>query len=238
MTFTVAANTGAQRQAMVTINNVQITVTQAAGGPPLALVVPNIPALVVGVPVNVAFTANGGTPPYTFSLETGVGFPPIGVVLAPNGTLAGIPTAAGASQFSVCVRDAGGQSVCQRVNVQVAAVSQDPFLGAWSGTIVLRVGCVAPLPSNYPWTGSFSRNAAGALILTVSVPRALVTNEPIPVTLTGQRLTFNINFDSRYTFVADFSADFRSLTGTFTGGNCRVPPTVVLPSGDWNGTKQ
>ena len=243
VTFTVTENPlGQARTATITINGLAIMVTQAAGGPPLTLTTPNIPAVVfVNAPFGpFTFVPAGGTPPYRFGYETGVGFAPLGINLDSNtGTLAGAPTQPGSYQFGVCVTDLAGRSECRRVGLRVdpPATTGDAFLGNWSGTIVLRVGCFQPLPANFPWTGTFQRNGNN-IVLVASVPRAFVNNEQIPVTITGQRLTFNILFDSRYTFVADFSADFRSLTGTFTGGNCNVPPTVVNPSGDWNGTRQ
>ena len=58
------------------------------------------------------------------------------------------------------------------------------------------------------------------------------------LTIIGQRITFTVDIDGPYTFVADFSADFRSLSGSFTGRSCTVPPTVVIPTGTWTGTKQ
>jgi hypothetical protein len=239
VTFSVAENTGEARTATVTIGGVVVTVTQAAGLPPVVLN-GNPPNPVVGVAYNFQFTAQGATGSFTYSYETGVGFPPIGIQLNQNGTLTGTAINTNAGTFGVCVADSTGRQSCRRFTLtpQPPATTGGAANGNWSGTIVLQVGCTAPLPSNYPWTAIIRTAANGGTEMVVSVPRALVFNEVHPLTITGQRLTFTVDFDSLYTFVADFSADFRSLSGTFTGGNCNIPPTIVIPSGTWNGTKQ
>lgn len=61
-----------------------------------------------------------GLPPYSFSLESGVGFPPLGLTLNLNGLLEGTPTAAGSRTFGICATDTGGFSVCREVTVNVA----------------------------------------------------------------------------------------------------------------------
>ncbi len=58
------------------------------------------------------YGAMGGLPPYHYQLETGVGFPPHGVILTPIGDLSGMPTIAGTYTFGVCVVDSSGSSVC------------------------------------------------------------------------------------------------------------------------------
>jgi len=50
--------------------------------------------------------ANGGQPPYSWSLSPGSANPPAGLSLATNGVLAGTPIASGASEFIVEVTDA------------------------------------------------------------------------------------------------------------------------------------
>ncbi|MBI4992492.1 MAG: hypothetical protein HZB99_04750 [Candidatus Harrisonbacteria bacterium] len=66
----------------------------------------------VGKYFSAYYSATGGLPPYHFQLESGTGFPPIGIVLAPNGLLSGYPKSVGGSKFSVCVVDMTGVSVC------------------------------------------------------------------------------------------------------------------------------
>ncbi len=51
----------------------------------------------------------GGNPPYHFQMDTFARFPPIGIILAPNGVLSGIPKTAGLSTpFTVCAVDLSG----------------------------------------------------------------------------------------------------------------------------------
>lgn len=61
-----------------------------------------IPGGQVNSPWSETFTAGGGTAPYTWNITGSV---PPGLVLSPDGTLAGAPTAAGDYQFTVKVTD-------------------------------------------------------------------------------------------------------------------------------------
>jgi len=239
ITFSVAENTGAQRVATVTVGGVQVTVTQAAGLPPVVLV-GNPPNPVVGTAYNFAFSATGATGSFTYSYETGVGFPPIGIQLNQNGTLTGTATNTNAGTFGVCVADSTGRQSCRRFTLtpQPAATTGGAANGNWGGNIILQVGCTAPLPQTYPWTGTIRTAANGGSELVVSVPTALVFNEVYPLTIVGQRVSFSIDFGVILNFVGDLNAAFTSITGTFTGTNCNVPPVVVIPSGSWNGTKR
>ena len=55
---------------------------------------------------------------YTFYLGSGVGFPPMGLILGIDGILRGTPTGKG-SKFQVCVKDAGGRSFCRTYHLEV-----------------------------------------------------------------------------------------------------------------------
>lgn len=63
------------------------------------------------------FTANGGTPPYTFT-ETGI---PAGLTLSTSGVLTGTPRTAGSYTFTVRVTDANGISVSGSFSLTVTA---------------------------------------------------------------------------------------------------------------------
>lgn len=60
-----------------------------------------------------------GNPPYHFQLETGSGFPPMGMVLHPNGLLDGTPTTSGESSFGVCAVDQSGAQKCGKTSLKV-----------------------------------------------------------------------------------------------------------------------
>ena len=55
---------------------------------------------------------------YTFYLGSGVGFPPMGLILGIDGILKGVPTGK-SSTFEVCVKDAGGRSACRKYHLTV-----------------------------------------------------------------------------------------------------------------------
>lgn len=55
---------------------------------------------------------------YTFYLGSGIGFPPMGLVLGIDGTLKGTPTGK-SSTFEVCVKDAGGRYKCRKYHLTV-----------------------------------------------------------------------------------------------------------------------
>ena len=86
------------------------------------------PDATVGVPCSYEFSElisfldtrnNGNTDIYTFYLGSGVGFPPMGLILGIDGVLKGTPTAEGLSKFQVCVKDVGGNSTCRTYSLRV-----------------------------------------------------------------------------------------------------------------------
>ena len=236
VTFTVAENTGAARQGTVTIGTLAVTVNQAAGPPPIAFPQPTLPAAVVGSAYSFQFIASGGVGAIRFSVQSGT-FPPIGVILNASGALSGTPVAPGSSTFGVCAADDTGRSVCRAIGLVVnpAGTSDSPILGTWAGNITLSTGCVPVLPRTVTWSGTFRRAANNSLELVASIPAVSVSNETVPVTLSGTTLQFSITVDSRYDFTAQLTPDFRSLSGSFSGGACAPG---LSPSGTWNGTKQ
>src|SRR5688572_21018696 len=237
VTFTVAENTGASRQATITIGTVAVTVNQAAGPPPITFAQPTLPAAVVGAAgYNFQFIASGGVGTIRFSLQSGT-FPPQGMSVTASGLLSGTPVAPGTSTFGVCATDDTGRSVCRSLTLVVnpGGTSDSPILGNWAGNITLNTGCIPALPRTVTWSGTFRRAANNSLELIATIPAVGVSNETVPVTLSGTTLQFSITVDSRYDFAAQLTQDFRSLSGSFTGGNCAPG---ITPSGMWNGTKQ
>lgn len=81
-----------------------------------------------------------GLPPYTFSLEPGVGFLPYGLTLNLNGLLAGIPTAAGSRTVGICAKDTGGFSVCRRITVNIEP-KEEIFTYDGSYTATCNISC-------------------------------------------------------------------------------------------------
>lgn len=56
--------------------------------------------------------------PCSFNLDTMGGFPPMGLILGPDGVLKGTPTGKD-SKFRACVKDAGGNAACKIINIDV-----------------------------------------------------------------------------------------------------------------------
>lgn len=78
-----------------------------------------IPAARVGRKYLRRIPAEGGKPPYTFSLTSG-GLEAFGLSLNADGRLTGVPTQQGLVEFSVAVQDAaGGSAVVQSYRLRV-----------------------------------------------------------------------------------------------------------------------
>lgn len=56
--------------------------------------------------------------PCSFNLDTMGGFPPMGLILGPDGVLRGTPTGKD-SKFRACVKDIGGNTACKVINIDV-----------------------------------------------------------------------------------------------------------------------
>jgi hypothetical protein len=235
VTFTVAENSAAARQATVTVGSVVVTINQAAGPPPIVFNQPTVPAATVGAAYSFQFTAGGGQGSIRFSQQAGT-FPPQGLSLDSAGRLAGTPVAPGTSTFGVCAGDDTSRTVCRAVNLIVnpPGTTDHPVFGNWSGSITVTTGCFPALPRTVTWSGTFRRAPDNSIELVASIPAVAVSNAVVPVTITGNTVRFSITVDSRYDFTANFSSDFRTLNGTFGGQNCAPG---ITPGGTWSGTK-
>jgi hypothetical protein len=112
--------------------------------------------------------------------------------------------------------------------VTLTQAASDPLFGSWSGSIAKGAGCPAALPASAGWAGTIRRNAIGQAELVISVSSVGVVNQVVPLIVSGNNISFAVQIDTVYTFVATLAADRRSFTGTFSGGSC---------SGTWNGTR-
>jgi hypothetical protein len=87
---------------------------------PLSLTTTVLPNAIIGTSYSQIMTATGGTPPYAWSLTSGV--LPTGLTLDPTaGTVAGTPTATGTALFTIQVTDAGtpNQSLAKTYSIIV-----------------------------------------------------------------------------------------------------------------------
>lgn len=85
-----------------------------------------------------ATNPTGGQPPYHFQLDSGSGFPPMGMSLNLNGILAGTPTQRGKYNFKVCAVDLSGNQACKPIEIQVIT---DKDLEEMQGSDCERWGC-------------------------------------------------------------------------------------------------
>jgi hypothetical protein len=65
--------------------------------------------------------------PCSFNLDTLGGFPPMGLILGPDGVLKGTPTGKD-SKFRACVKDVGGNTACKIINIDVTKEGESEFV--------------------------------------------------------------------------------------------------------------
>lgn len=82
---------------------------------------------------------SGGLAPYYFTLGIAGGFPPMGLVLSPDGILSGTPSIKGEPTFEVCAVDLGANQSCKDVQVIVTDAGEtdpsDPGSGSDSDPV-------------------------------------------------------------------------------------------------------
>jgi subtilisin family serine protease len=105
-------------QAQTDLQDLQLVVDPAPVPPPV-ITTTSLPGGSVGVSYSQTLQASGGSPPYSWSLESG-GLP-AGLTLSPStGAITGTPTSGGTSSFTVKVTDAAAQSDTQALSIVVA----------------------------------------------------------------------------------------------------------------------
>lgn len=128
-----SANRLAYGSTTTTFNAAPLPGSSVTFNPPTVLV-----DAVVGTPFQFDFSpyASGGSGPYYFTLGTAGGFPPIGLILAPNGILSGTPSVQSNTQFVVCAVDLGGHQSCTTITLSAnpRPASSGSLTGTWRGT--------------------------------------------------------------------------------------------------------
>lgn len=102
-----------------------------------------------------------GLPPYSFYLESGVGFLPYGLTLNLNGLLEGTPTAAGSRTVGICAKDTGGFSVCRKITISVKAAAK-PLTISIDSTNCEFVSYTTPWDPN-PYWAIYKMTANGSI---------------------------------------------------------------------------
>jgi hypothetical protein len=97
-------------------------------------------------PTTAITAANGGKPPYTWSLIAGA-LPP-GLTLSASGTITGTPTAPGTSSFTVQVTDSASATITQMLTLAIAppSAANPPALNPQSLQFSYNLGDPPPDP--------------------------------------------------------------------------------------------
>jgi hypothetical protein len=129
------------------------------GTPALTVTTSSLANGTVGVAYAGSVSASGGTPPYTWALESGS--LPGGVTLAAAGTLSGTPSAAGTFTFSVRVTDAVNAIASKGLSITIAAPALTITTTSLSnGTVgVAYSGSVSASGGTPPYTFSIDSGA-------------------------------------------------------------------------------
>ena len=130
-----SAGTSVSYSAPANVNNVVagivFTLKPAGTAPaPPVISTTSLPAATTGTTYSATLAATGGTTPYTWSISAGT--LPAGITLSSAGALAGTPTAAGTSSFTVRVTDAASQTATAALSITVSAVVSAPVISTTS----------------------------------------------------------------------------------------------------------
>lgn len=117
LSFTIAA------PAATTTTITTTTTTTSTSTTPLSIATSSVPSGTAGTVYNTSLGASGGTPVYGWSLPSGGGALPPGLILATTGTLTGTPSTAGTYSFTVQAADsASTKQTAQKIfSMSVAA---------------------------------------------------------------------------------------------------------------------
>ncbi len=148
VTATSKADSSKSARATVTVD--------PANTQPLQITTGSLPQGQQGDTYSEAFTATGGTTPYSWSISAGT--PPSGITMNANGDFAGIPTTVGAFNFTVMVTDATNKTASGKFSVSIVAGSN------YDGPAALPKATVPSAMSDTPAPGSvITVNAGGDL---------------------------------------------------------------------------
>ena len=184
----------------------------------------SVPGGTVGVSYSATLQASGGTPPYTWSLDSGS--LPAGLTLnSSTGAITGTPTAAGTSPFTAKVSDSAMQSDTQPLSITVAPAPVSPPTITTTGLPDGRVGTtygqtLAAVDGTPPYTWSVSEGTLPSGL--TLVPTGELAGQP---TSAGS-FTFTVRVDDAGT---PSQSDTQELAVTIDPEPV-PPPTVTTTS--------
>ena len=115
-------------------------------GQSLQITTPGLPQGQQGESYTAGFAASGGTPPYSWTISSGT--LPSGITLNTNGSVSGVPTATGTSNFTVVVTDAKNLTANGGYSLSVAGGS------GYDGPAQLPLVTVSSAMADSPAPGS------------------------------------------------------------------------------------
>jgi hypothetical protein len=203
----------------------------APKGPKLTLF--SLPHAQVGQPYSqLVGNTTGGTPPYAYTVETGSGFPPIGIHLDGSGTLTGTPSIAGTYTFGVTVTDLTGAESSKTATLVVDPSLTGTWEGAWAWSGPGSNGCDFDDGGSFSMTitqtgNSISGSTSAGGVQTRDGNCDLISTDSdsgtISGTVSGTAVNFSFSFTGSYA-----TADF---TGTATISNNTLTATFVRGTG-------
>jgi hypothetical protein len=203
-------------------SNFTVQVTDSAGvvstkplsiviGPLITFTTPSpLPNATAGAAYSQSIAVTGGTPPYTFTLDSGA--LPAGITLDATGKLAGTPAGLGASNFTVRVTDANEVSATQPYALSVVAPTLPaPTIGGVTDTEppAQQPGLSLELAKSYPLPLS------GTITLTFASDVGNVDDPAIQFSTGGRTADFTVPAGS--TSAVFSTANFAVATGTVAG---------------------
>jgi hypothetical protein len=207
-----AANTASQQFTLI-VGGLAITTTALPGGK-------------VGASYSQAFTATGGTPPYTYIVS--VGKLPPGIMLSSAGILSGTPTTPGSYTFTIQVADSLSATATEQFTIVITglAITTSALPSAAVGVAYSQTLAAAGGTPPYTWSGTLP---AG---LTLSAAGAITGT---PTTAGTSNVTIQVTDSANATASAAFTltvlpaptASFSGLSSTTTSAQ-QVNFTLAL----------
>jgi putative Ig domain-containing protein len=130
-------------------NNIPPPTPSSSPTPPPSPTQASTPASITGIPlvggeVGITYTASlgasGGASPYTWGLDSGA--LPGGLTLGADGSVTGVPSAAGTFNFTVKASDADNQYTTQGATIKIAAHLTAALIPACAQSCYVEQGCV------------------------------------------------------------------------------------------------